>query len=314
MQFWPRKQTKRTHARIRCWADVKEPRLLGFAGYKTGMTHVLITDNRKTSLTKGEDIFCPVTVIECPPVKAASIVFYKKDKDGSRICSEVFAENIDKELERRALLPKNIKKRADDIKDFDDIRLKVYTQPKLTGIGKKIPDLFEVAIGGSKEDKLNYAKNILGKEIRIEDVFKEGQQVDIHSVTKGKGTQGPVKRFGVSLRSHKSEKTKRGPGSLGAWCGQAHMMYRVAHAGRMGYYQRAEYNKLILRIGKNADGINVKGGFPHYGLVKNNYILVKGSVGGSAKRMIKMSCGIRQSNKMPQEAPPISYVSMESKQ
>src|SRR3989344_9396518 len=101
MQYWPRKQTRRAYARVRSWAYSKEPKLLGFAGYKAGMTHILITDNRKTALTKGEGIFCPVTVIECPPIKAASIRFYKKTVNGLKICSEIFAENLDKELERR---------------------------------------------------------------------------------------------------------------------------------------------------------------------------------------------------------------------
>src|SRR3989344_954150 len=96
----------------------------------------------------------------------------------------------------------------------------VYTQPKLTGIGKKRPEIFEIALGGSIKDKFEYAKQNIGKEIKITDIFKEGELVDIHGVSKGKGTQGPVKRFGISIRSHKAEKTKRGPGSLGGWRGQ----------------------------------------------------------------------------------------------
>ncbi len=74
MQFWPRKQTKRTSPRVRTWIG-DEPKLLGFNGYKAGMTHIMITDNKKTSLTKCEEIFCPVTVIECPPVKVAGVRF-----------------------------------------------------------------------------------------------------------------------------------------------------------------------------------------------------------------------------------------------
>ena len=67
MQFWPRKKAKRAYARVNSFAQEKEPKLLGFAGYKAGMSHLLVEDNRKTSTTKGEDIFCPVTIIECPP-------------------------------------------------------------------------------------------------------------------------------------------------------------------------------------------------------------------------------------------------------
>ncbi len=330
MQFWPRKQTKRVCARVRSWVDGKETRLLGFAGYKVGMTHLLITDNRKTSLTKGEDIFCPVTVIECPPLKASSIRFYKKTKNGLNLCSEIFAENLDKELERRVTLPKKTKKKVKDVsetqgvsehdqksknsKEFDDIRLMVHTQPKLTSIGKKKPELFEVAIGGNKDDKLKYAKEKLGKEINIKDVLKEGQQIDIHSITKAKGLQGPVKRFGIGLKRHKSEKGRRAPGTLGGWKAQGHFMYRVAHAGRMGYNLRTEYNKWLLKIGDKADEINIKGGFLHYGLIKNQYILIKGSVGGSVKRMIRLSFALRPNKNIPAEAPSVTYTSLESKQ
>ena len=91
-------------------------------------------------------------------------------------------------------------------------------------------------------------------------------------------------------------------------------MYRVAHAGRMGYNPRTEYNKWLLKTGKKADEINVKGGFPHYGLVKNPYILVKGSVAGSIKRLIRLNHATRLNRNIPAEAPSISYISLESKQ
>ena len=131
----------------------------------------------------------------------------QKTTDGLKVVSDVLAENLDKELERKITIPKNKKKKIEDVKDFDDLSLVVYTQPKNTGIGKKKPELFEMAIGGKKEEKLNYAKGILGKEIKVEDIFKEGSQIDIHAITKGKGIQGPVKRFGIGLKSHKSAGT-----------------------------------------------------------------------------------------------------------
>ncbi|MBS3098170.1 50S ribosomal protein L3 [Candidatus Woesearchaeota archaeon] len=310
LQFWPRKRAKRIYPRVRCWADIKEVRPLGFAGYKVGMTHIIVADNRKNSLTKGEDISYPITIIECPPIKAASIRFYKNKTDGLKLVSEVFAADLDKELERKIILPKKVNKKIDDIKDYNDIRLLVYTQPKLTGIGKKKPEIFEVAIGGTKEEKLKFAQEKLGKEITIKDVFKEGQQLDIHSVTKGKGFQGPMRRFGIGLRSHKSEKAKRNPGSLGAWCGQGHMMWRVAHAGKMGYHTRTEYNKWLIKIGDKIEEINQRGGFLNYGNIKNTYILVKGSTGGPIKRIVRLNYPIKENQRIPKEAPIIQYISL----
>nr|AJS13368.1 50S ribosomal protein L3P [uncultured archaeon] len=310
MQFHPRARSKTSFPRVRNWVASKDAKLLGFAGYKVGMTHVLITDNRQHSMTKNQDIFYPVTVVECPPIKTHSIRFYKKTNYGKKIVSEILAENDDKELGRK-LLPS--KKKGKEATDFDYVRLVCHTQPKLTDIGKKIPDVFEIAIGGNKEQQLAFAKEKLGKEITVSDVFKEGQQVDIHAITTGKGTQGPMRRFGIALRHHKSEKSRRNPGSLGAWRGQGHIMWRVAHAGKMGYHLRTEYNKQVLKIGSKPEEINVKGGFIQYGNVKNTYVLLKGSVGGTQKRLIRFNEAMR-AKKNPVEAPQIAYTSLDSKQ
>jgi len=310
MQFWPRVRAKRAYARVNSFAQEKEAKLLGFAGYKAGMSHLLIEDNRKTSTTKEEDIFCPVTIIECPPLKIYSVRLYKNNK----LKTEVVNSNLNKELIRKVIVSK---KKADINKikaeDYDDIKLVIYTQPRLIKLKKK-PEIFELAIGGSYEDKLKFAKENLDKEILLENVFQEGQQIDIHAISKGKGFQGPVKRFGISIRRHKSEKTKRGPGSLGGWKAQGHIMYRVAHAGQMGYHQRTEYNKQIIKISNDPKEINPKDGFVNYGLVKTTFILLKGSIIGPKKRLIIFTKATRPNKKLPDEAPSISFTSLKSKQ
>lgn len=302
MQFWHRRRAKKPIARVRSWANSNEAKPLGFAGYKVGMASVIYTDNRPTSMTKGETIVTPVTIIECPAIKVASIIFYKNKK----ILTSVMAEKIDKELAKKITTPKQVKKKVDDIKDFDDIRLLVYTQPKLTGIGKKKPEIFEVGIGGKPEEKLNYAKEVLGKEISIEQVFKEGQQVDIHAVTTGKGFQGAVKRFGVAILRRKSEKKKRGPATLGDW--KHKNLWRVAYPGQMGYHNRFEHNKQIFKLGKDPKEVNPKSGFERYGLVKGNYILVKGSVGGPRKRTIIFTEALRPNTKLHSEMPEMKVI------
>ena len=169
--------------------------------------------------------------------------------------------------------------------------------------------MFEISIGGKKEEQLTYAKNKLGKEINIEDVFKEGQQLDIHAITKAKGVQGPVKRFGISLKSHKSEKGRRTPGSLGGWKAQGHIMWRQAKAGKMGFHVRTEHNKWLLKIGKSTE-ISNKSGFEHYGIIKNPYILVKGSIIGAKKRLIRLIDPTRLNKQIPQEPPTIQYINL----
>jgi len=308
MQFWPRKRAKKPIARVRQWTNSNEAKPLGFPGYKVGMTQVFLTDNRPTSLTKGDDICWPVTIIECPPIKVASLVFYKKNVYGLHAVSQVFAEKLDKDFARKMIIHKNAKKHIADIKleDFDDIRLLIYTQPRLVGIGKKKPEAFEIGLGGSKEDKFKVAQEKLGKEIYLKDVLKEGMVIDLHGITEGKGFQGPVKRFGVAIGSHKAQKTRRGPASLGAWHGNR--SWTVAHAGQMGFHQRTEYNKWILMIGDDASKINTPSGYRAYGVVKNNFILLKGSVMGPPKRLITMTAASRKYGKVAKEAPTITYI------
>jgi len=315
LQYWPRKHAKRMYPRIRHYAPLSEPKLAGFAGYKAGMTHVFIADNRAHSMTKGKSIVFPVTVLECPPLKVASVRFYKSSPYGLSVAAEIFSSS-DKNLAKKLNLPKKPKDLAEVEKklgEYVDVRVNVYTQPRLAGINKKRPEIFEVALGGKDvNEKFNHAKSILGKEISVKDVFKEGQQLDIFAVSKSKGTQGPVKRFGIGLRSHKSEKGRRGPANVGPWKGNR--SWTVAHAGRMGFHNRLEKNKWLLKIGDKPEEVNVKGGFIKYGVVKSSYLLLKGSVPGATKRLIRLVNSYHPNHKLPEQAPSIEIVSLKSPQ
>jgi len=69
--------------------------------------------------------------------------------------------------------------------------------------------LVEIGLTGNLEGKLNFIKENLSKEISVLDFFENGQLVDFRGLTKGKGFQGPVKRFGIKLKFHKSEKRSK---------------------------------------------------------------------------------------------------------
>jgi large subunit ribosomal protein L3 len=313
MQYWPRKRAKRHYARVKNH-KIQEG-LSCFAGYKVGMTQILAVETNKNSHAKGEEISIPVTIIECPPMRIASVRFYKKSPKGLNVKSEILLLKREKDLSKKIKLPKE-KPKTDFNKinpqDYDDIRLMVYTQPSLTGIGKKKPEVFEICLGGTVEDKFNYIKNNADKEIYFNTVFQEGQLADTLAITKGKGFQGPVRRFGISLRQKKSEKSIRNPGSLGPWCAQGHIMWRVSHAAKTGFYQRTEYNKQILKVINDPKEINPAGGFVNYGLVKNICVLVKGSVPGNKKRLIIMNKPIRHMKKP--ELPTILEISRKEQQ
>ena len=82
--------------------------------------------------------------------------------------------------------------------------------------------------------------------------------------------------------------------------------------GRMGYNTRTEYNKSLVFIGDKPEKINPKGGFPHYGIIKNDYLFIKGSVPGPVKRLVRIVEPIR--GQKPLGSIEIQSVSLESKQ
>lgn len=290
LQVWPRKRANRPYARIRNWVKREETKVLGFIGYKVGMTHAIVKDNTQFSITKGQNISIPITILECPPLKVLSLRFYKQDFDGLKIISEVFSKNIDKEVKRKSPLNK---KNNEIPKEFDDIRIVVYTKPSLTTVERKKPEIMELGIGGKTvNEKFEFLKNFLDKEIKVSDVFKNGQLIDVHGVTKGKGFQGTIKRFGVKRLRHKSKKKVRGIGTMGPW-NPSKVRYSVPNTGKMGYHQRTEYNKLLLKISENPKEINQKGGFHRYGVIKNNYLLIKGSLPGTNKRPVLLTDPMR---------------------
>jgi len=302
MQYWPRKRSRHSLVRVRSWPINNQAKPLAFIGYKAGMTHVIATDNRSKALTKGEDIALPTTIIDCPPIIVAGLSFYLHSKK----IAQILTEKPNKHLKKKIQLPKNKSKAIPS--EFDDVRLLVHTQPKLTPTGAKKPKLLEIALGGKKEEKLTYAQEKLGQEIKINEVFESGNQIDAHGITTGKGFQGTVKRFGVMIRSHKAEKTKRGIGNLGAWTPKR-VDFRVPQSGKMGYHLRTDFNKQILKISDKPEEINPKNGIQHYGKVKNSYLLLKGSVPGPKKRALVLLPSIRPNKKTVKDAPDITFIS-----
>jgi large subunit ribosomal protein L3 len=292
LQFYPRCRSKRYLPRVK-WAPVKRKdiSLLGFIGYKVGMTSVYVRDNSNHSLTKGKRIVIPATIIECPTCKILSVRFYKNNK----VIGEVLNSNLDKELKRKLKFPKNIKKKLEDYKDgtYDDVRVLLYPQVKKTVV-KNVPDVHEFGLSGDLNQKFEFIKNHLAKEISIREIFKEGL-VDLRGITKGKGLQGTVKRFGLTLKAHKSEKGVRSLGSGGPWH-PSRVDFTQPRAGQMGFFNRTVYNSRIITVNNiNENNINPKSGFKHYGIIKTDYIIVSGSVLGSTKRQLLLTSSFRPS-------------------
>tara|TARA_Y100000589_G_scaffold143489_1_gene136957 strand:+ start:313 stop:1365 length:1053 start_codon:yes stop_codon:yes gene_type:complete len=323
MAFSPRKRARSETPHISSWAAVEgdDPKILGFAGYKVGMSHIMAVDYRKKSTTAGQEIRMPVTIVEIPPMKVIGARGYIQDTYGLRTLTEAWEKKIDKDLERTLPIPKGHnakeawKKMSDN--DLEEIRLLVHTQPRMvTGIPKKRPEIMEMAVGGGSLDaQVEFAKEMMGKEFTMSDFTQDGEMLDAIAVTTGYGFQGHVKRWGVKLLTHKNSKHRRMIGNLGPFS-PGYVVSTVPQAGQTGYHQRTEYNKRLLKIGDNPDEINPKGGFLNYGLIRGNYALLHGSLPGPSKRLIRFRKAVRFHGKKTDEivAPEITMISQESQQ
>lgn len=304
LAFRPRGRAKTQMPRVSHWAESSEARLLGFAGYKAGMTHLSFIDDSEGP-TSGQEISSAVTVIEVPPLYVYGVRGYK----GGKAMGDLLVDDVNV-LKKIGIKNKKTKMVFTE-ENADNLVVLVYTQPDKTGIGKKHPERMEIAVGGSDfKEKFEYVKGLMGKELKPEDMFKTGEYVDVISVSIGKGWQGPHKRFGTALHRPKATGQRRSSGTLGSWH-PAYILYTARRAGQLGYHNRTEVNKRIMKIGGDIDEINPKGGFPQYGFVKNNYVLLKGSVPGPVKRLVRIRLGTRAPDKV--QEPKLTYVSLESK-
>ena len=299
--FWPKKRAKRIYPSIKTYplkaGDKVEP--LAFAGYKAGMTQASFIDNKKGSPTAGQEIMEAVTVIDCPPLVVCGMKMYRKTHCGLVNEGTVWHESLPKDLGRKLDIPKKPHMKKELIgKNLDRlaaVRLIVSTQPKISGMGKKKPEVFEVPISGNVEKQWAYALEKLGKEIMPADVFSEGEAVDVKAVTKGKGFTGPVKRFGIKVRNRKSGGKMRHVGSLGPVQPSRVLPGKIAFPGQLGFQTRTEYNKKILKIGE--DGLYPLSGFVNYGRVPKNYVIIEGSIPGPKRRLIMLRKAVRSHEK-----------------
>ena len=317
--YGPRKRAQSQTPRLDSWPEISgAPKIQGFAGYKAGMTHAFVVDKRAKSTTSGMEVQVPVTVVEGPPMKVAAVRFYESSVMGLKTAGEVWAKDLDPLLEKRLSVPKNHDESTFakyDGLDIEDVRVLAYTQPKMvSGVPKKVPDLMELRIaGGTIDERVEYAKKVLGTEVGFTDFVSEGALTDVIAVTKGKGFQGVTKRWGVKLLSHRNSKHRRGIGNLGPKR-PGYVRSTVPGSGQMGYHQRTEFNKKIVKVGTEGSEVTPKGGFLNYGEVRGAYVLVYGSVPGPTKRLIRFRDATRMPKKADNDAVDVTYVSTESKQ
>lgn len=326
MGFGPRKRATDEVPRIRSWPDDDgAPALQGFAGYKAGMTHVVMVNDEANSPREGMEESVPVTVVETPPMRAVALRAYEQTSYGLKPTTEVWTDEFHSELDRTLDLPAedSFEDDADALREavadgsVDDLRVITHTVPsELANVPKKKPDVMETRVGGgSLDERVDFALDLLedGGEHAMSDVFRAGEYMDASGITKGKGTQGPVKRWGVQKRKgkHARQGWRRRIGNLGPW-NPSRVRSTVPQQGQTGYHQRTELNKRLIDMG-DGDEATVDGGFVNYGEVDGPYALVKGSLPGPDQRLLRFRPAVRPTDQ-PRLDPEVRYVSTASNQ
>ena len=296
LQFWPRKRISKYLPDVN-WKIIKSDNILnGFISYKVGMISAFGKDNTPNSMTNGKNIAIPATVLECPPMKIFSLRLYKNG-----LVKEEIILSTEKELKKKVKLPKEPRK-LDSVKieDYDDARVIVYSIVKKTSV-KKTPDLVELNLNGTLQEKMAFVKANVNKELSVTQFVKAGDLLDVRGLTKGKGLCGPVKRFGITLKFHKSEKGVRRPGNIAPWH-PARVTFRAPISGQIGMFTRIVYNNKVLAVGKAQDAPEKLKAVKNYGNIKTEYLIVRGSLQGPAKRQLLLTPPLRPNRKQTKKS------------
>ena len=327
MGFLPRKRCTHPRGHVRSFPKddaSKKTHLTAFMGYKAGMTHIVRTLDRPGSKAHKQEIVEAVTILETPPMVVVGIVGYVETPQGLRTLTTVFAEHMDDSCKRRfyknwynskqkaftkyaanlatAEGKEEMENKLKKIVDYCTVvRVLAHTQVQKLKIGQKKAHLLEIQVnGGSMEEKVAFAKSLLEKEVKVSDVFEMDEMVDVIGVTKGKGYEGVTTRWGTTRLPRKTHRGLRKVACVGAWH-PSRLHFTVPRAGQNGYHHRTMINKKIYRLGAAGDAksastesdlteksITPMGGFPHYGVVNNDWVMLKGSVIGTRKRVLTL--------------------------
>jgi len=322
--FLPRKRCRRQRGKVKAFPKddpAKAPHFTAFMGYKAGMTHVVREVDKPGSKLHKKEIVEAVTIIETPPMVVVGFVGYCESPQGLRALTSVWAGHLSEECKRRfykswykskkkaftkysaKYVEKN--KMEAEVQRVNEhcqiVRAICHTQVSKVPIGQKKAHIMEIQInGGSVSEKVDFVMGMFEQYLPVSTVFNSGEMIDTIGVTKGKGVQGVVKRWGVTRLPRKTHRGLRKVACIGAWH-PARVQFQVPRHGQLGYHHRTETNKKIYRIGLGTDPRNASteadlteknitpmGGFPHYGEVRQDFLMLKGCILGPKKRVITL--------------------------
>merc|ERR1712032_28973 len=320
----PRKRCKSIRGRIRKFPvddRSQDPHLTAFMGYKAGMTHIMRTVDKVGSKLHKKEVVEACTIVETPPMTVIGVVGYIETVHGMRTLTTVFAQHLSDEVKRRfyknysrtrckkKAFTKYAKKYTDGgspeideqiqrIKDnCTRVRVIAHTQIKKLNLRQKKAHVMEIQVnGGDIAAKVDFARSLLEKDVNVSDLFSKDEMFDVIGVTRGHCVEGVTTRWGTTRLPRKTHRGLRKVACIGAWH-PSRLSFTVPRAGQNGYHHRTELNKKVYRIGKAGDNsscqteadltvksITPMGGFPHYGEIREDWVMVKGAVVGVKKR------------------------------
>jgi len=312
------------------------------------MTHVVRELDKVGSKMHKKEIVEAVTIIETPPMVVVGVVGYIETPRGLRALTTVWAHNLSEEVKRRfyknwyrskqKAFTKYAKKYAPENKAEIDaaitrikkyaavVRVLAHTQIKKVNIGQKKAHLLEIQVnGGTTEQKVDFAVKLFETQVPVSAVFVDDDMIDTIAVTKGHGFEGVTHRFGTRRLPRKTHKGLRKVACIGAWH-PSRVSFAVPRAGQNGYFHRTELNKKVYRIGKagtpngatefdlTEKGITPMGGFPRYGEVNQDFIMIKGCCPGVKKRVITLRKSLlAQTSRVAKEQIKLKFIDTSSK-
>ena len=349
--FLPRKRASRIRGKVKSFPKddaSKEPHLTAFLGYKAGMTHILRDVDKPGSKAHKKEVVEAGTILETPPMIVVGIVEYVITAHGLRALTTIWAEHLNDEVKRRfyknwhkskkKVFTKYVKKYADGQKDIDAeiekikqycqvVRVLAHTQIRKVKVGQKKAHLMEIQVnGGDTAAKVAFSQGLFEKQVPADAIFGENEMIDVIGVSKGHGYEGVTTRRGTSHLPRKTHRGLRKVACIGVWH-PAKVQYSVARAGQNGYHHRTEMNKKVYKMGKGGvennattefdlteKNINPVGGFPHYGLVREDYMMLKGNIIGAKKRVITLRKALfEQMSRNAQEEVTLKFMDTSSK-
>jgi large subunit ribosomal protein L3 len=207
----------------------------GIIGRKIGMTSVFGADGASVA----------VTVIEAGPCVVTQV--RSEEKDGYKAIQLAFGEKKEKNTSSAML---GHFKKANTTPKKNLVEFRDFTS-EFDGVAE------------------------LGKEIKVADVFAEGDFIDAVGTSKGKGFQGVVKRYGfagVGGQTHGQHNRLRAPGSMGNASFAARVIKGKRLPGRMGSDRVKVTNLKVVKIMPEQNLILVSGSIPG---AKNSTIILQ---------------------------------------